>query len=340
MRVVVALGGNALLRRGEEMTSENQRDNVRVACDALAPVAVEHELVISHGNGPQVGLLALQGAAYEKVPTYPLDVLGAETQGMIGYLVEQELGNRLPFERPLATLLTMIEVDPDDPAFQDPSKPIGPIYDRAAADALTAERGWTFKPDGDSFRRVVASPEPRRIFELRQIQWLLERQTVVICAGGGGIPVAYQPGRQLTGVEAVIDKDRASALLARDLKADVLVMATDADAVYLDWGKPSARAIARAHPDALDGALLGVRGGIHAAESGGGLRVRPIVGREGRHRWAVRHRWDARREGRHDRQRRRRRHRVLALNPFESHGAEGGDRCHSEFIRKWASFAR
>ena len=176
MRVVVALGGNALLRRGEEMTSENQRENVRVACDALAPVAMEHELVVSHGNGPQVGLLALQGAAYEKVPTYPLDVLGAETQGMIGYLVEQELGNRLPFERPLATLLTMIEVDPDDPAFQDPSKPIGPIYDRAAADALMAERGWTFKLDGDAFRRVVPSPEPKRIFELRQIQWLLEHQ--------------------------------------------------------------------------------------------------------------------------------------------------------------------
>ncbi len=251
MRVVVALGGNALLRRGEEMTSENQRENVRVACDALAPVAMEHELVISHGNGPQVGLLALQGAAFEKVPTYPLDVLGAETQGMIGYLVEQELGNRLPFERPLATLLTMIEVDPDDPAFQEPSKPIGPIYDRAAADALEADRGWTFKLDGDAFRRVVPSPEPKRIFELRQIQWLLERQTVVICAGGGGIPVAYQPGRQLVGVEAVIDKDRASALLAQDLKADVFVMATDADAVYLDWGKPTSRAIARAHPDAL-----------------------------------------------------------------------------------------
>ncbi len=212
---------------------------------------MEHELVVSHGNGPQVGLLALQGAAFEKVPTYPLDVLGAETQGMIGYLVEQELGNRLPFDRPLATLLTMIEVDPDDPAFNDPTKPIGPIYDRAAADALKAERGWEFKPDGDAFRRVVASPEPKRIFELRQIQWLLEHQSVVICAGGGGIPVAYRSGRQLVGVEAVIDKDRASALLAQDLKADVFVMATDADAVYFDFGKPTARAIARAHPDAL-----------------------------------------------------------------------------------------
>jgi carbamate kinase len=251
MRVVVALGGNALLRRGEEMRSENQRENVRVACDALAPVAMEHELVISHGNGPQVGLLALQGAAYESVPTYPLDILDAEAQGMIGYLVEQELGNRLPFERPLATLLTMIEVDPDDPAFRDPSKPIGPIYDRSAADTLASERGWTFKPDGDAFRRVVPSPEPKRIFELHQIQWLLEHQSVVICAGGGGIPVAYQPGRQLAGVEAVIDKDRASALLASDLNADVFVMATDADAVYVDWGKPTSRAIARANPETL-----------------------------------------------------------------------------------------
>ena len=253
MRVVVALGGNALLRRGEPMTSENQRENVRVACDALAPIAAEHELVISHGNGPQVGLLALQGSAYTEVPTYPLDVLGAETQGMIGYLVEQELGNRLPFDKPLATLLTMIEVDPDDPSFGAPSKPIGPIYDRAAADELASERGWTFKPDGDMFRRVVASPQPKRIFELRQIRWLLEHGAVVICAGGGGIPTAYQPGRQLVGVEAVIDKDRASQLLASELNADVFVMATDADAVYLDWGKPTARAIARAHPDALHG---------------------------------------------------------------------------------------
>src|SRR6187401_544093 len=160
MKVVVALGGNALLRRGEEMTSENQRENVGIACAQLAPIAAEHELVISHGNGPQVGLLALQGAAYTKVPTYPLDVLGAETQGMIGYLIEQELGNRLPFEKPLATLLTMVEVDPGDPAFADPSKPIGPLYDRAEADALAQERGWVFKPDGDRLRRVVASPAP------------------------------------------------------------------------------------------------------------------------------------------------------------------------------------
>jgi carbamate kinase len=251
MKVVVALGGNALLRRGEEMTSENQRENVSLACDELAPIASAHELVVSHGNGPQVGLLALQGAAYGRVPTYPLDILGAETQGMIGYLVEQELGNRLPFEKPLATLLTMIEVDPDDPAFLDPTKPIGPLYDRAEAEELERERGWTFRPDGDAYRRVVPSPKPKRIFEMRQIKWLLEHGCVVVCAGGGGIPTMYRPGRVLVGVEAVIDKDHASGLLARDVEADFFVMATDVEGVYVDFKKPTQRVIARAHPDAL-----------------------------------------------------------------------------------------
>jgi carbamate kinase len=221
------------------MTSENQRQNVRMACVQLAPVAADNELVIAHGNGPQAGLLALQGEAYHDVPPYPLDVLGAETQGMIGYLVEQELGNLVPFDRPLATLLTMIEVDPQDPAFSDP-----------------------VKPEGDTYRRVVPSPRPRRIFELRQIRWLLEKGAVVICAGGGGIPVMYTqhrgpavpggPDRQLIGVEAVIDKDHASGLLAADLEADRFIMATDADAAYVGWGTSGQRAIALAHPDALD----------------------------------------------------------------------------------------
>ncbi len=233
------------------MTIENQRENVRVACDRMAPIGAQHELIISHGNGPQIGLLALEEAAYEEVPESPLDVLGAETQGMIGYLVEQELGNRLPFEKPLASLLTMIEVDPDDPAFTDPSKPIGPLYSRSGADKLAAERGWTFKPDGDHMRRVVPSPAPKRIFEHRPIKWLLERGCVVICAGGGGIPTAYRPGRQLVGVEAVIDKDRASALLARDIDADILIMATDAQAVFVGFGTPAQRAIAQADPDVL-----------------------------------------------------------------------------------------
>jgi carbamate kinase len=256
MRAVVALGGNALLRRGEPMTAENQRANVRLACRALAPVALEHELVISHGNGPQVGLLALQGSAYLDVEPYPLDLLGAQTEGMIGYLIQQELGNELPFEKRLASLLTLIEVDPDDPAFADPTKPIGPVYAEEDSRRLADEKGWVFKPDGDSFRRVVPSPLPQRIFGLEPVEWLLERGSVVICAGGGGIPVMYTDdpvpaGRRLVGVEAVIDKDLASALLARDLRADALAIVTDVDAVYADWGTPHQRAIRRATPEAL-----------------------------------------------------------------------------------------
>jgi len=242
------------------MTAENQRINIKTACVELAPVATEHELVIAHGNRPQVGLLALQGAAYKEVPTYPLDVLGAETQGMIGYLVEQELGNLVPFDKPLATMLTMIEVDPADPAFENPTKPIGPIYDRESADGMAKEKDWTFKPDGDYFRRVVPSPKPRKIIELRQIRWMLEQGAIVICAGGGGIPVMfvdrhaptdYGPEQQLVGIEAVIDKDHASALLSAGIKADYFVMATDADAVFTGWGTPHQRAIASAHPEAL-----------------------------------------------------------------------------------------
>jgi carbamate kinase len=256
VRVVAALGGNALLRRGEPLTAENQRANARVACRALAPLALEHQLVISHGNGPQVGLLALQGSAYTDVEPYPLDLLGAQTEGMIGYLIQQELGNELPIGKRLASLLTLIEVDRDDPAFGDPTKPIGPVYAEEESRRLAAEKHWTFKPDGDSFRRVVPSPLPQRIFGLEPVAWLLERDCVVICAGGGGIPVMYTdepalPGRKLVGVEAVIDKDLASALLAQDLHADTLLILTDVDAVYTGWGTPEQRAIRRATPDAL-----------------------------------------------------------------------------------------
>lgn len=251
MRVVVALGGNALLRRGQALTDESQRANVGVACNQLAPIALEHELVISHGNGPQVGLLALRGEAGAHFPSIPLDVLGAETQGMIGYIVEQELGNRLPFEKPLATLLTMIEIDPSDPALQSPTKPIGPYYDRAKAMTLAESKGWEFTADGETFRRVVPSPRPKRIFELDQIRWMLEHDAVVICAGGGGIPTMYNAEGNLVGVEAVIDKDYASGLLATGLEADFFVIATDADGVYIDWKLSTQRAIALAHPDAL-----------------------------------------------------------------------------------------
>jgi carbamate kinase len=250
MRIVVALGGNALLQRGQPMTAEQQRANVRVAAAQLAPIAEGNELVISHGNGPQVGLLALQGAAYDSANPYPLDVLGAQTEGMIGYMIEQELGNVLPFERPFATILTMIEVDPDDPAFANPTKFIGPVYERAEAESLAAQKGWAIKQDGQKWRRVVASPAPRRIFEINPITWLLDKGAVVICTGGGGIPTMYEPGtRTLVGAEVVIDKDRASALLAEELGADVFVMATDVDAVYTDFGTPAQKAIGRTTPD-------------------------------------------------------------------------------------------
>jgi carbamate kinase len=252
MRIVIALGGNALLRRGEPMTAENQRENVRLAATQIAQIAQGNELVIAHGNGPQVGLLALQGEAYKDVPGYPLDVLGAQTEGMIGYMIEQELGNLLPYEVPFATILTQVEVDANDPAFQHPSKPIGPVYTKEQAETLAAERGWSIAPDGDKFRRVVASPRPKHIFEIRPVKWLLERGTIVICAGGGGIPTLYGEGHKLGGVEAVIDKDLCSALLAQELEADMLIIATDVNATYIDWNKPTQKAIASAHPDELE----------------------------------------------------------------------------------------
>ena len=252
MRIVVALGGNALLRRGEPMTADNQRINVRIAAEQISKIAAGNQLVIAHGNGPQVGLLALQAAAYTSVSPYPLDVLGAETEGMIGYMIEQELGNLLPVEVPFATLLTQVEVDANDPAFANPSKPIGPVYSKADATRLAAEKGWSIAPDGDMFRRVVASPRPKQIFEIRPIKWLLEKGTVVICAGGGGIPTCYNAAGKLEGVEAVIDKDLCTALLAEQLEGDLLVIATDVNAVFVDWGQPSQQAVACAHPDALE----------------------------------------------------------------------------------------
>ncbi|WP_219060951.1 carbamate kinase [Pseudomonas sp. UMAB-08] len=252
MRIVVALGGNALLRRGEPLTAENQRMNIRVATQQIAKIVPGNELVVAHGNGPQVGLLSLQASAYTAVAPYPLDVLGAETEGMIGYIIEQELGNLLPIEVPFATLLTQVEVDGNDPAFQHPSKPIGPVYSKEEAQRLAKEKGWSIAPDGDKFRRVVASPKPKRIFEIRPIKWLLEKGSIVICAGGGGIPTMYDKDGQLQGVEAVIDKDLCSALLAEQLESDLLVIATDVNAAFIDWGKPTQKAIAQAHPDEME----------------------------------------------------------------------------------------
>jgi carbamate kinase len=253
MRIVVALGGNALLRRGEPMTAETQRHNTKIAATALAEIYPNNELVITHGNGPQVGLLALQGAAFNQDEAFPLDVLGAQTEGMIGYMIEQELGNLLPFEVPFATMLTMVEVDPEDPGFANPTKFVGPVYDVSQAETLRAQKGWVFKKDGEKWRRVVPSPSPKRIFEIRPIKWLLEKGAVVICAGGGGIPTIYDKAgeRTLRGVEAVIDKDMCSELLAREIGADFFIMATDVEAVFLDWGKPSARPVRRADPAAL-----------------------------------------------------------------------------------------
>jgi carbamate kinase len=253
MRIVIALGGNALLRRGDPMTIEVQRKNVKIAAQAIAPLAALHSIVVVHGNGPQVGLLSLQAEAYKGAEPYPLDVLDAGTQGMIGYLIQQELRSLLPPEQQVATLLTMITVDPEDSAFSHPAKFVGPVYAKDAADLLAAQKGWTFRPDGSAWRRVVPSPEPKRILEIEPIGWLLERGALVICAGGGGIPTVFPssgPG-VVVGVEAVIDKDLAGELLAEDLGADLFLMATDVDGVYLHWGRPDQRRLDQVTPEEL-----------------------------------------------------------------------------------------
>jgi carbamate kinase len=251
MRIVIALGGNALLQRGQALTAENQRRNIKIAAEALAPIAREHQLVITHGNGPQVGLLALQDLAYKQDMHYPLDVLDAETEGMIGYLIEQELVNLLPESHRCATLLTQTEVDPHDPAFQHPTKPIGPVYSESEAQRVGAARGWTIAPDGKAFRRVVPSPRPLCILELSVIRFLVEKRVIVICTGGGGIPVVRRDDGHLVGVEAVIDKDSASSLLARELGADAFIMLTDVEAIYKDWGETGTGAMRRISTQAI-----------------------------------------------------------------------------------------
>lgn len=264
LKVVIGLGGNALLRRHEPVSLEAQRRNMGVAGEALAAVASSHDLVITHGNGPQVGLLALQAAESDRNAS--LDILGAETLGMIGYLLEQELMNRIP-GREIATLLTHVEVDSTDPAFRKPTKPIGAVYDRDRADALAWTRGWVMAPDGDGYRRVVASPEPRAICQLRTIRRLAQAGVLLICAGGGGIPVVRGEGGRLQGADAVIDKDRTSALLAACLDADALVLLTDVEGVYRDFGGPGQRLLPYVTPDELDalGAAAGSMGPKAAA---------------------------------------------------------------------------
>jgi carbamate kinase len=231
MRIVIALGGHSLLWRSAPMTAEVQRRNARVAAQAIAPLAAEHSIVVVHGNGPQVSPLALQAESYPGAEPYPVDVLDAGTQGMIGYLIQKELRNLLPPQIPVATVLTMITVDPDDPAFARPSTFVGPVYHRDAADTLAAKRGWAFRRDGTAWRRVVPSPEPRQILEIKPITWLLDHGAVVICACGGGIPAVRPtsaPGVPAA-AEAVIDQDRASEMLAEDVGADLFLMATDVD---------------------------------------------------------------------------------------------------------------
>lgn len=245
MRLVIALGGNALLRRGEPMDAETQRRNVAIAAASVAAVSREHRVIVTHGNGPQIGLLALQAEAYKGSRPYPLDVLGAESEGMIGYLIEQELRNQLP-EAQIATLLTMVEVDPADPGFAHPTKPIGPVYSGAESKDLAALHGWTMTELSTGFRRVVASPQPRRIVGVQTARLLVDSSVLVICTGGGGIPVVKDSGGKLCGVEAVVDKDLAAAVLARELGADGLLLLTDVDAVYDAWATPQERPINRA----------------------------------------------------------------------------------------------
>ncbi|WP_163281653.1 carbamate kinase [Enterobacter cloacae] len=249
--LVVALGGNALLKRGEPLEAEIQRQNIEQAARTIAGLTAQWRVVLVHGNGPQVGLLALQNNAYDKVAPYPLDVLGAESQGMIGYMLQQALKNSLP-QREVSVLLTQVEVDADDPAFSNPTKYIGPVYSEAQAKTLQAEKGWVFRADGSYFRRVVPSPQPKRIVESDAIAALIQRDHLVICNGGGGVPVV-ENANGYHGIEAVIDKDLSAALLARQIEADALLILTDADAVYLDWGKPTQRPLAQVTPELLKG---------------------------------------------------------------------------------------
>jgi len=252
LKLVVALGGNALLRRSQPPTAANQLANLRVAVSQLARLAGSHDMVLTHGNGPQVGLLALQSAAYTAVDSYPLDVLDAESEGMLGYLLEQELANLLPPSRSVVSILTRVEVDAGDAAFSHPSKPIGPVYTAEQAQQAAAAHGWVMGADGSGRRRLVASPAPINVLCMRAIDCLLAQGALVIAAGGGGIPVVKKPGGVgFQGVEAVIDKDLCSALIATNIQADCLLIATDVAGIFLNWGLPTQRLLLKSTPQEL-----------------------------------------------------------------------------------------
>ena len=275
MRIVIALGGNALLQRGETPSAEAQQHNARRAAAAIAAVAREHEVVVTHGNGPQVGLLANQ-AECDRI-AWPLDVVGAESHGMIGYILARELHNALGHDR-VASLLTQTEVDPNDPAFDHPEKFIGPTWDAARARALADERGWDVAPDGEGWRRVVASPEPQRLLGMEAVRSLVDGGSVAICAGGGGVPVARDGDGRLYGIEAVVDKDLTAARLAAHVGADWLLMLTDVDGVYMDWGTPDARRlkallVTAVEPAAYPGGSMGPKMEAARRAAQGGIRV-------------------------------------------------------------------
>ena len=260
MLVVAAVGGNAILQRGQPLTAEAQRANVKTAARSLAQIVqAGHQMIVTHGNGPQVELLALRGAAYKQDEAYPLDVLGAETEGMIGYLIEQELENALGHDHAVATLLTQVIVDAHDTAFGTPSKFVGPVYTKDEAEARAKAAGWTMAQDGACWRRVVASPKPVEIPDLRVVRMLLDQGVIVICAGGGGIPVIRRADGSLIGVEAVVDKDAASALLAADIGAEALLLLTDVDAVYQCFGTDAAMPLRHLTPN--EGRALDVPAG-------------------------------------------------------------------------------
>lgn len=245
MRIVVALGGNALLRRGEPPAAETQREHVCVAARVIAVLARDHQVVITHGNGPQIGLLAMESFAVTGAPPHPLDVLGAESQGMIGYLLETAIRNEMPGAE-VVTVLGQVLVDEGDRGFDQPSKPIGPILDGARSAQLAAERGWRFIPEMGGMRRVVPSPEPRALLEAGPLRRLVESGVLVISAGGGGVPVVRGADGAFRGVEAVVDKDLTAALLAEELAADYLLLLTDVGGVFERWGEPASRVFRRA----------------------------------------------------------------------------------------------